>query len=91
MASDERWQPVGITHEGGLGFTLNGVSVRDPRWQPQHRSVSVVHPQYPQQVYRGSVFAWHDADPPLLLAIAEVSMNVYAFAVSPPSVEVARG
>lgn len=89
--SEEHWRSVGITHEGGAGFLVNGVSVWDPRWRSQKRSVPVTHPQYPEQVHRAAVYEWPDADPPLLLAIAEVSMNVYVFAVSPVGTEVVRG
>ena len=81
---------MGLAHEGGRGFTLNGVSVWDPRWRSTQRGVSLLHPQYPSQVHRASVYEWPDADPPLLMAVAEVSANVYAFAVSPPTAEVER-
>jgi hypothetical protein len=88
---EEQWAPVGVTHEGGPGFTVDGISVWDSKWESQHRSVPVQHPQYPTQVHSGAVYAWPGSSPPLLLAVAEASMNVYAFAVSPPTAQVARG
>lgn len=88
--SDERWHTIGLTHDGGQGLTVDGVSVWEPEWRSQQRTVPLTHPQYPSQVHRGSVYEWPAADPPLLIAIAEVSANVYVLAVSPPTAEVIR-
>lgn len=87
---DERWHIIGLTHDGGQGVTVDGASVWDARWRSQRRTVPLTHPQYRSQVHQGSVYAWPDADPPLLLAVAEVSANVYVLAVSPPTAEVIR-
>lgn len=88
--ADERWHPIGLAHEGQR-LTVNGVDVWDPAWRSQARAVPIAHPQYPAQAHTAWVYEWPGADPPLLLAIAEVSANVYAFAVSPSTTEVARG
>lgn len=86
----DEWHPIGLAHDGQR-LTVNGVDVWDPAWRSQARSVPLTHPQYPAQVHRATVYEWPGADPSLLLAITEVSANVYVLAVSPPTAQVARG
>jgi hypothetical protein len=86
MSTDE-WLPIGVVVEGQQ-LTVEGVNVWDAsRWRSEHRSVVLLHAgqRHPVAVYRLT-----DVDPPVRLALGEVSAGVYAVGVSPPTTPVER-
>jgi hypothetical protein len=86
MSSDE-WLPVGIVVEGQR-LTVAGVSVWDSaRWRSEHRRVALLHGG---ERHRVSVYRMADAEPPVRLALGEVSAGVCAVGVSPPSTVIER-
>lgn len=85
--STDEWLTVGVVFEG-QPLTLAGVSVWDmARWRSENSRVVLL-----QGEQRHSVFVYRlaDAEPPVRLALGEVSAGVYAVGVSPASTVVER-
>lgn len=85
--TDEDWLPLGVVVEG-QPLWVAGVSVwESTRWRSEGRRLVLLQGGEQRAV---SAYALRDTEPPIRLALGEVSAGVYAVGVSPPDTAVER-
>ena len=74
------WRFVSIGVEG-QATDVGGTNPWQVKWQPTGRSITVAHPQYPNQRHRMDVYNAEGTQPPTVFAAGEFSNGVWGFFV----------
>jgi hypothetical protein len=80
---DDLWRLVGIGLEG-QPIDIGGVNPWNVEWTPTHGSITVSHPQYPQERHAFSTYEVAGATPPIVFAAGEFSNGAWGFFVPIP-------
>lgn len=77
---DGGWRFVSIGFEGQV-TNVDGIDPWQVDWEQAGQSITVAHPQYPEQRHRMSVYTAAGTEPTVVFAAGEFSNGVWGFFV----------